>query len=151
MKRLFYFTGYRLSVLHWKGRELAGSSSFEPTESGLDSFRNYLRQTENIPGEFLVDVIEEDFRNEEIPHVGSKDRNSVINRLIDRYYRSSQDYCYSEIIGRVKDGRKDDIVLIGAMTNPQLIQPWLSVLDECEVPLSGIWTLPLLSKKLLKP
>ncbi|MFV9615259.1 MAG: hypothetical protein ACNYZG_04835 [Gammaproteobacteria bacterium] len=150
MKRLFYFTGYRLSVLHWKGRALVGSSSFEPTESGLDSFRNYLRQTENIPGKFLVDVIEEDFRNEKIPHVGSKDRSSVINRLIDRYYRSSQDYCYSEIIGRVKDGRKDDIVLIGAMTNPQLIQPWLSVLDECDVPLSGIWTLPLISKKLLK-
>ncbi len=150
MKRLFYFTGYRLSVLHWKGRELVGSSSFEPTESGLDNFRNYLRQTENISGKFLVDVIEEDFRNEKIPHVGSKDRNSVINRLIDRYYRSSREYCYSEVIGRVKDGRKDDIVLIGAMTNPQLIQPWLSVLDECEVPLSGIWTLPLISKKLLK-
>ena len=129
---------------------LVGSSSFEPTESGLNNFRNYLRQTENIPGKFLVDVIEEDFRNEKIPHVGRKDRNSVINRLIDRYYRSSQDYCYSEVIGRVKDGRKDDIVLIGAITNPQLIQPWLSVLDECEVPLSGIWTLPLISKKLLK-
>ncbi len=150
MKRLFYFTGYRLTVQHWKGRELVGSSSFEPTESGLDSFRNYLTQTENIPGKFLVDVIEEDFRNEKIPHVASKDRNAVINRLIDRYYRSSQDYYYSEIIGREKDGRKDDIVLIGAMTNPQLIQPWLSVLDECEVPLSGIWTLPLISKKLLK-
>jgi len=150
VKRLFYFTGYRLTVLHWKGRALVGSSSFEPTESGLDNFRSYLRQTENIPGKFLVDVIEEDFRNEKIPHVGSKDRSSVINRLIDRYYRSSQDYCYSEIIGRVKDGRKDDIVLIGAMTNPQLIQPWLSVLDECDVTLSGIWTLPLISKKLLK-
>jgi hypothetical protein len=149
MKRLFYFTGYRLTVLHWKGRQLVGSCSFEPTEYGLDSFRNYLRQTENLPGKFLVDVIEEDFRNEKIPHVGSKDRNSVISRLIDRYYRSSQDYCYSEVIGRVKDGRKDDIVLIGAITNPQLIQPWLSVLDECEVPLSGIWTLPLISKKLL--
>ncbi len=150
IKRLFYFTGYRLSVLHWKGRKLVGSSSFEPTEHGLDSFRDYLTQTGNIPGKFLVDVIEEDFRNEKIPHVGSKDRNSVISRLIDRYYRSSQAYCYSEVIGRVKDGRKDDIVLIGAMTNPQLIQPWLSVLDECEVPLSGIWTLPLISKKLLK-
>ncbi len=150
MKRLFYFTGYRLSVLHWKGKELVGSSSFEPTELGLDAFRNYLMQTENIPGKFLVDVIEEDFRNEKIPHVGSKDRRAVISRLIDRFYRASQNYCYNEVIGRVKDGRKDDIVLIGAMTNPQLIQPWLSVLEECDVPLSGIWTLPLISKKLLK-
>jgi len=150
MKRLFYFTGYRLTVLHWKGRELVDSFSFESTEHGLDSFRHYLMQTENIPGKFLVDVIEEDFRNEKIPHVGFNDRKAVITRLIDRYYRSSQDYCYSEIIGRVKSGRKDDIVFIAAMTNPQIVQPWLSVLDECEVPLSGIWTLPLISKKLLK-
>jgi len=150
MRRLFYFTGYRLSVLHWKGKQLVGSSSFEPTESGLDKFRHYLIETKNIPGKFLVDVIEEDFRMEKIPHVGSKDRASVINRLEDRHYRSSQDYCYNEIIGREKTDRKDDIVLLGAMTNPQLIQPWITTLDECKVPLSGIWTLPLISKKLLK-
>jgi hypothetical protein len=150
MKRLFYFTGYRMSVLHWSGKKLIGTSSFEPTEGGLGKFRSYLLQAENIPGKFLVDVIEEDFRNEKIPHVGSRDRKSVVNRLVDRFYRSSQDYCYSEITGRVKGGRKDDIVLLGAMTNPQLIQPWITILDECEVPLSGIWTLPLISKKLLK-
>ncbi|MCK4833789.1 MAG: hypothetical protein KAT12_03390 [Gammaproteobacteria bacterium] len=150
MKRLFYFTGYRLSVLHWKGKQLVGTSSFEPTETGLNKFRSYLSQTENLPGKFLVDVIEEDFRNERIPHVGSRDRGSVINRLIDRFYRSSKDYCYSEVIGREKSGRKDDIILLGAMTNPQLIRPWIAILDECEVPLSGIWTLPLVSKSLLK-
>lgn len=150
MKRLFYFTGYRLSVLHWKGKELVGSSSFEPTEAGLNQFREYLSRTRNIPGKFLVDVIEEDFRNEKIPHVGSRDRKAVINRLIDRYYRSSEDFCYSETIGREKQGRKDDIVLLGAMTNPQLIEPWLYILDECEVALSGIWTLPIISKYLLK-
>lgn len=150
MKRLFYFTGYRLSVLHWKGKELIGSSSFEPTQEGLDNFRAYLTQTENIAGKFLVDVIEEDFRNENIPHVGSKDRESVISRLRDRFYRSSQDYSYSEVVGRKKDGRKDDVVLLGAMTNPGLIQPWITILDECEVPISGIWTLPLISKQLLK-
>lgn len=150
MKRLFYFTGYRLSVLHWKGKELLGTTSFEPTDIGLNKFRSYLEQTEKLAGKLLVDVIEEDFRNEKIPHVGSRDRKSVINRLVDRYYRSSKNYCYSEVIGREKGGRKDDVVLLGAMTNPKLIEPWISILDECEVPLSGIWTLPLISKKLLK-
>ena len=150
MKRLFYFTGYRLSVLHWKGRSLAGSSSFEPTDEGLEKFRSYLQQTEKVPGKFLVDVIEEDFRNEIIPHVGARDRKAVVSRLVDRYYRSSQEFSYSEIIGRTKKGRKNDIVLLGAMTNPQLIRPWLNIIEECEVPLSGIWTLPIVSKKLLK-
>jgi hypothetical protein len=150
MKRLFYFTGYRLSVLHWKGKQLLGMSSFEPTEDGLEKFRAYLSNTEKISSKFLVDVIEEDFRSEKIPHVGVRDRRAVINRLLDRFYRSSKQYCYSTVIGREKSGRKDDIVLLGAMTNPHLIQPWLSIIDECEVPLSGIWTLPLISKKLLK-
>jgi hypothetical protein len=150
MKRLFYFTGYRMSVQHWNGKDLIGTSSFEPTEIGLDKFRSYLKQADNIPGKFLVDVIEEDFRNEKIPHVGSRDRAAVVNRLIDRFYRSSNEYCYSEITGREKGGRKDDVVLLGAMTNPQLIQPWISILEECEVPLSGIWTLPLISRNLLK-
>jgi len=150
MKRLFYFTGYRLSVLHWKGRELIGSSSFEPTDEGLGNFRSYLQQTEKMPGKFLVDVIEEDFRNETIPHVGARDRKAVVNRLLDRYYRSSQEYSYSEVIGQTKKGRKEDIVLLGAMTNPQLIRPWLTIIEECEVPVSGIWTLPIVSKNLLK-
>lgn len=150
MKRLFYFTGYRLSVLHYKGKELVGSSSFEPTDTGLDDFRSYLAQTPNIAGKFLVDVIEEDFRKEIVPHVGRRDRKSVINRLVDRYYRASKNYFYSEVIGREKKGRKDDVVLLSAMTNPQLMQPWISIIEECEVPLSGIWTMPLVSKKILK-
>ncbi len=150
MKRLFYFTGYRLSVLHWKGKQLLGTTSFEPTEKGLEMFRAYLSNTEKISSKFLVDVIEEDFRNEKIPHVGARDRNAVISRLVDRFYRSSRQYSYSTIIGREKSGRKDDIVLLGAMTNPQLIQPWLTIIDECEIPLSGIWTLPIISRKLLK-
>jgi len=150
MKRLFYFTGYRLTVFHYKRKTLVGSISFEPTEKGLDDFRKYLLQTDKIPGKFLVDVIEENFRTENIPHVGVRDRKAVVSRLMDRFYRSSKDYCYNKVIGRDKDGRKDDVVLIGAITNPQLMHPWISVLDECEIPLSGIWSLPLVSKNLLK-
>jgi hypothetical protein len=36
------------------------------------------------------------------------------------------------------------------MTNPHLISPWLSIINECEVQLTGIWTLPVISEKLLK-
>ncbi len=150
MKRLFYFTGYRLIVFHWERRRLADVFSFEPTLIDLNRFKEYLKQSVSIPAKLLVDVIEEDFRIESVPHVGAKDRKAVISRLIDRYYRSSQQYCYHEVIGRKKDGRKDDMVLIGAMTNPMLIQPWMTVIDECKIPLSGIWTLPLVSRELLK-
>jgi len=150
IKRLFYFTGYRLSVLHWQGKTLTGTISFEPTADGLDQFESYLMESENIASKFLVDVIEEDFRSEHIPHVGSADRKAVVSRLMDRFYRSSRDYCYDEVIGRIRSGRKDDVILLGAMTNPQLIQPWIALIEKHEVPLAGIWTLPIISRSLLK-
>jgi len=147
--RIFYFTGYRLTVFHWDRKSFMGACSFEPDTDGLDKFRQYLQTSENTPTKLLIDVIEEDFRTETIPHVHGKDRKAVLSRLLDRYYRSSSQFVYSEVIGRNKKGRKDDKVLIGGVTNPQLVQPWVQITEECGCPLSGIWTLPLLSKQLL--
>ena len=138
-----------MTVLHWRGKSFAGAGSFEPDEEGFEKFRHYLLSSAKTPTKMLIDVIEEDFRQDTIPHVYGKDRKAVISRLIDRYYRSSRQYTYSEIIGRQKSGRKDFKVLIGAITNPGLVMPWIQIIDECDIALSGIWSLPLLSKKLL--
>ncbi len=149
MKRVFYFSGHRLTVFHWNGKALAGACSFESNEEGYEKFRQYLESSAKTMTGMLLDVIEEDFRKEVIPHVFGKDRRAVISRLIDRYYRASRQFTYSEIQGRLKTGRKDDEILLGAITNPELIIPWLTIIDDCDVPLSGIWSLPLISKSLL--
>lgn len=97
----------------------------------------------------LLDVIEEDFRKDVIPHVFGKDKKAVISRLMDRYYRTSRQYTYSEIQGRQKTGRKDDEVLLAAITNPELVRVWIRIVEEFNVPLSGILSLPLISKSIL--
>lgn len=150
MKRIFYFTGHRFTVMHWNGRTFTGACSFEPDAAGLDKFESYLEQSARLPTKLLIDVIEEDFRQEIVPHVGGKDQDAVVGRILDRYYRASKQFTYYEIIGREKSGRKDDRALLGAITDPSLIQPWLDIIDRTETPLSGIWTLPLVSKKILK-
>lgn len=149
MKRIFYFTGHRLTALHWQGKNFIGACSFEPDEDGFEKFEQYLNTTVNVRTKLLVDVIEEDFRVEQVPHVYGKDKAAVIGRLCDRHYRSSQGFTFAEVIGRDKDGRKDDKVLLSAITNPQLIVPWLNIIDSFNTPLSGIWTLPLVSKDIL--
>ena len=149
MNRVFYFSGHRLSVFHWSGNKFQGACSFEPDADGLAKFRAYLDSTEKSPARLLVDVIEEDFRVDSAPHVFGKDRKAVISRLLDRYYRSSGQYVYSEVIGRAKTGRRDDRVLIGGITNPRLIGVWKDIIDDCRIPLTGIWSLPLVSKNLL--
>ena len=102
-----------------------------------------------MPTGMLLDVIEEDFRKDVIPHVYGKDRRAVISRLMDRHYRSSRYYTYSEIQGRQKTGRKDDEILLAAITNPELVRAWIRIIEECDVPLSSVLTLPLISKCLL--
>ncbi len=149
MSRIFYFTGYRLTVFHWDRKSFTGACSFEPDTDGLDKFREYLKTSENTSTKLLIDVIEEDFRTVTIPHVYGRDRKAVLSRQLDRHYRSSNQFVYADVTGREKTGRKDDKVLIGGVTNPQLVQPWVNIAEECGCPLSGIWTLPLLSKQLL--
>jgi len=57
-----------MTVFHWSGGKFAGSYYFEPTEQGRGEFLQYLQKTPALPGRILVDVIEEDFRIETIPH-----------------------------------------------------------------------------------
>lgn len=149
MNRVFYFSGHRLTVFHWDRKKFHGACSFEPNLEGLDKFKQYLNTSAKSPARLLVDVIEEDFRIETAPHVYGKDRKAVIGRLQDRHYRSSRQYVYSEVIGREKKSRRDDRVLIGGITNPGLVDIWKEAIEECRIPLIGIWTLPLLSKGML--
>ena len=149
MNRVFYFSGHRLTVFHWDRKRFYGACSFEPDFEGLEKFREYLKTSSKSASRLLIDVIEEDFRIETTPHVYGKDKKAVTDRLLDRYYRSSGQYVYSEIIGRDKTGRRDNKVLIGGVTNPALINAWKNIIEECHVPLIGIWSLPLISKNLL--
>jgi hypothetical protein len=136
-------------VFHWSRKKFAGAGSFESNDEGYEKFRQYLDSSEKTSTCLLLDVIEEDFRKEVIPHVYGKDRKAVISRLMDRYYRSSRQYTYCEIQQRQKHGRRDDEVLLAAITNPELVRNWIRIIESCDVPLSGILSLPLVSKHVL--
>ena len=146
MHRVFYFSGYRLTVYHWHKHSQIGHFAFHPDEEGLNDFRKYLYSTDKTPVRLLVDIIEEDFRKETVPHVNARDRRAIIERLIDRQYRSNTDYVNYQVTGRETTGRKDDIVGLSLLTNPGLFSKWLDIIDEAEIPLVGIWSLPLLSR-----
>ena len=150
VKRIFYYSGYRLTVFHWHNNECVATYAFNPGEEGLDKFQTYLRATVNTPVRILVDLIEEDFNKETIPHVGAADRKAIVTRLIDRQYRKSIDFVTYKVVGREKTGRKDDQLLYSVLSNPEILEPWLKPMQESGTSISGIWSLPLLTPKLFK-
>ncbi len=146
MKRILYFTGYRMVAQEWDGRKLASSVYFEPDELGMDLFSAYLESLRHQPVRLLVDLIEEEFRQITIPLLRGPDRTEIVERNLNRYFRNTQ-YRYALSQGVIKEkGRKEEKLLLMGLTNPQLLEPWLEIIEKQRVPVSGIISLPLLSE-----
>ncbi len=149
MKKVLYFTGYRMVAQEWSGHRLVSSVYFEPDDQGLDLFRAYLRSLRNEPVRLLVDLIEEEFRQIRIPLLRGSDRQAILNRNFTKYFRTSE-YKYSVSQMVEKGSRKEEKVLIMGLTNQYLLDPWLNIVEETRTPLSGILSLPLVSESLVK-
>jgi len=149
MKRIFYYSGYQLTVFHWKNEKCMAAFVFNPDEEGLQDFKTYLMETANVPARILVDLIEEDFNKDTIPHVGTSDRRDIVARLIQKQYRKSKDYVHYKIIDRQTGERKDDVLLYSVLSNPEVLEPWLKVINISQTSICGIWSLPELSEGLL--
>jgi hypothetical protein len=80
MKRILYFTGYRMVAQEWAGRRLMSSVYFEPDEQGLDLFTAYMQSFHNEPVRLMVDLIEEEFRQIRIPLLRGSDRQAILKR-----------------------------------------------------------------------
>ncbi len=148
-RRALCLAGDKAIVHHWSSGALAESYVFDATDSGLGLFERYLAQSPGMPVHMLVDVVEEEYRQDTIPHVFGKDRRSLIERKIGRLFRGTT-YTHAVAQGRETEGRRDDRLLLTALLNPALVQPWVDVLARHKVPLAGICSLPLLSANLLK-
>jgi len=141
--------GDKLFVYHCAGGVLGESFVFDASEAGLAQFRRYLAENGASPVYLLVDVVEEEYRQETVPHVRGRDRKTVLERKRARLFRGTP-YVYTQTQGREREGRRDDRVLLTALMNPAAVKPWVEALNEARVPLAGIYSLPALSTRLLK-
>jgi len=147
-KRIFLITTGRLRAFHFDG-QLSEPIEFAANEQGLTDFSQYLEHYPTDPVAVLVDVVEEDFREESIPHVFGGDRQAVLATKLNRIFR---DTTYSNTLfqGRETEGRRDDRVLFTALIRPDLLAPWMGQLSKHKTSLAGIYSLPLLSGQLCK-
>ena len=138
-----------MAAYHWSGGELLEPLWFGADEDGLTEFALYLTHAPHDPVYLLVDVVEEEFREESIPHVMGNDRRSLIRTRLNRLFRDPT-YSYAVVQGRDTDGRRDDQVLFTALIRPDLLSPWIGQIAKHKIPLAGIYSLPIVSEALIK-
>ncbi|MDZ7751804.1 MAG: hypothetical protein U5S82_09100 [Gammaproteobacteria bacterium] len=147
-KRALYVAGHQLTAYEWRRGGLTEAFMFQLGEEGLSEFSSYLNEAPSIPVYMVVDVVEEEYRRDTVPHVSARDRRGMVEGRIARYFRDTS-YHTARFQGRETVGRKDDRVLYSALTNPGLLTPWVDRIIQAKVPLAGIYSLPLLCETLV--
>jgi hypothetical protein len=147
-RRALFLSSQKAAIYHWRKGDLGSSFLFDANPQGREHFARYLAESPNHPLHVLVDIFEEEFRTETIPHVFGGDREAIVTRRKARLFRDTPYFQYS-VQGREATGRRDDNVLMSAITNPVLLDPWMELLDDHKVPVAGITSAPLFSAALV--
>ena len=147
-RRVLFLSTHKAAVYHWQKGRLGSSFLFDVNEDGLLNFERYLREYPNTPVYILVDMFEEEYRRETIPHVFGSDREAVLKRRKARLFRDTP-YFYSAVQGREESGRRDDRIFLSAITNPDAVKIWIDILDKYKVPMAGINSLPIFTGSIL--
>ncbi|THB70972.1 MAG: hypothetical protein D6B28_07950 [Gammaproteobacteria bacterium] len=148
MKQLFYFYGYRLKVLRWQKGAVIAANVFEPNAEGFASFREFVKDYKNIKTMMLVDIIEEDFHTDLIPKVSGRDREALIERSLNNSFHDVTYRCaLSHGKSQIERGKEE--ILLGALTNTELLSPWLSEIRRQSIRLVGIQSVSTVGESLL--
>jgi hypothetical protein len=148
-KHLLYLTSDQLHACLWQGGRLTGGAVFSNDRAGIDDFMDYVDSHRTIQVYILADLIEEDFQRVHVPHVGDGAGRKLMQRRLLQQYRETP-FRHHEVQGRETTGRRDDIVLLSALTNPSAVQPWVEALEQLKMPLAGLYSTTLLSEDLVR-
>lgn len=147
--RVFFLASGRLTVYDFRRGRVLDPVVFVADEDGLRGFSSFLDRAPDVPSYMLVDVVEEEFREETVPHVHGPDRRALVRNRKNRLFRDPR-FTQALFQGREPAGRRDDRMLFTGLIRPDLLAPWLAQISRHKVPLFGIYSVPLLSEALLK-
>ena len=147
--RLLYLSAHQMTAYRWHSGILANEGTFAATDSGYGEFASYLGQHRKSVFSVLVNASEEGFQIETIPFLQGANRRAVITRKLGQLFFNAT-LTTSASLGYTKEQRKDERILLAALTNNDFFAPWLDAITRTGIALAGVFSVPLLSSLLLK-
>lgn len=148
-KLLLCVSAEQATIGRWRGRRLSDCRRFPNDEEGRLAFGNYLRAARGLPVHIMVDTVDEDYRFETLPHVRGRDRSEMVSRKLKQAYRSTP-YFAASLQDRDAGKRRDDRYLFAAITNPDMLSPWLGAIQGNGLSVAGIYPLPIVTASLVE-
>ena len=148
-KLLLYLDNDQLCAYEWSAGQLSACTRFPASREGHEAFDAYLDERACHPVYIVADLVEEEFQRVLLPHVPGSAGRKLLARRLAQVYRDTP-YRQACIQGRADEGRRDDHVMLSALTNPAALQPWVSLLEQHRQPLAAVYSAAFLSAQLLK-
>lgn len=148
-RRLLYLNTHRLQAFACQRGELLPEGVFENNDDGLREFAQYLAEHRSSHFSLLANVAEEGHIHETIPFLRGQDRQTLITRKIGQHFLGTA-LATAISLGYEKTQRKNEKLLLSALTNPAHFEPWLQRISSAEAPLAGIYTVAQLGGLLVK-
>jgi hypothetical protein len=147
--RVLYLSSHQMTAYSGHAGNLTNEGSFATTGSGHQEFSAYLAKHPRSVFTILANVSEEGFQIETIPFLTGSDRRAIITRKLGQFFFTAA-LTASLSLGYQKTQRKDERVMLAALTSNDFFAPWLNAISYAGVALAGIYSLPLLAPALLK-
>ncbi len=147
--QFLYLTNSQLVAMVAQGKRIVARREFGVTTAGAAEFDAWLAERRSMPVQLFTDLAEEDFRLDTIPHVGARDRDAILARKLAQMFRNTP-FRHAVVQGREAEGRRDDRVLYTAITNPEVLRPWLETIERQSVALGGIYSAAVFSSAMLE-
>ncbi len=145
MKGLIFIGDRHCLAAKMERGSLDSQRIFPNSEEGRREFERYLDDMKDATFGMLADFVEEDYRIERVPHLGWRDRKPFHEKKLNQYYRHTP---FRNVLVQGREG-KSDRILFSALTNPNLILPWIESMAKRQIALSGIASVAMLSEKLV--
>ncbi len=142
-----FLTNSQLIAFYVEKGQLLEHARFALDDEGAAAFAGFLDVWKEVVFSLLVDVVEEDFQLESIPHLGRSDRNALLARRLDQNYRTTP-YRRAFVQAFAKSGEQDK-VLMSALTLADPIDAIVNVLLAKKMVLQGIYSVALLAGEML--
>ncbi len=139
---------FEVQLLLWEAKVLSLIEVYADFQDSKDRFDRALHQYSDYPLIIIADVIEESFRNETVVHVAATDRKALLDRKLSYSFRNTR-FRSARITGREESGRRDDKVMLSAITKPELVNPWVDKLLSMNRSIQSISSMAYLTESYL--
>jgi hypothetical protein len=134
---ILLITDMQVQLLRWQSGKLSLLHVYGKTPEDLEAFADGIRSFTRLPVVIVTDLLEENFRYDTVVHVSGGDQKALLKRKMDFAFRNTQ-YRRSKVIEREKDGRRDDKILLSAISKPESVDVWVNLLLEQKFSIQAI-------------